>query len=66
MAAAPSVCITVPFHSDLDYLEQALRSLLAQTDPDWTAIVVDDAGPQPAIDLVEAIADPRVRCVRNA
>lgn len=59
------MCITVPFHSGLDYLEQALRSLLAQSDPIWTAIVVDDAGPQPATDVVDALADPRLRCVRN-
>lgn len=65
MGIEPSVCITVPFLSGLTYLEQALRSLLTQSEPEWSAIVVDDAGPQPAADLVDALADSRLRCVRN-
>lgn len=64
--ATVQVCITLPFFSNLDYLDIALRSLLAQTDPDWTAIVVDDASPEPGADQVVArLADPRVRFLRN-
>jgi glycosyltransferase involved in cell wall biosynthesis len=65
MSAEPSICITIPFHSNVGYLDEALRSLVAQSDPDWTAIVVDDAGPLPAAATVDALADPRLRCLRN-
>jgi glycosyltransferase involved in cell wall biosynthesis len=64
--AALRICIAVPFFSDLAYLEIALRSIVAQTDPQWTAIVVDDASPEPGADeLVARLDDPRIRYVRN-
>jgi glycosyltransferase involved in cell wall biosynthesis len=70
MTAEPSevlrVCVALPFHSNIDYLETALRSVLAQTDAQWTAIVVDDASPEPGAEaVVVALGDSRVRYVRN-
>ena len=63
---APRICITVPFFSNLEYLHVALRSLLAQTDPHWTAIVVDDASPEAGADsVVAALGDARMRFMRN-
>jgi len=70
MTAEPSdvlgVCVAIPFFSNLDYLGIALRSLVAQTDGKWTAIVVDDVGPDlGAEQLVVSFADSRIRYVRN-
>jgi glycosyltransferase involved in cell wall biosynthesis len=63
---APRICVALPFFSNLDYLGTALRSLVAQTDPQWTAIVVDDASTDHGADeVVAALADRRVRYVRN-
>ena len=60
------ICLAIPFFSGLDYLSLALRSLIDQTDPGWTAIVVDDASPEDgAAALVAEIGDRRVRYVRN-
>jgi glycosyltransferase involved in cell wall biosynthesis len=60
------ICIALPFFSNLDYLDVALRSLLAQTDPHWTAIVVDDASPEAGADaVVAALGDSRLRFIRN-
>ncbi len=60
------ICLVVPFYSNLDYLQKAVRSLVAQTDPQWTATVVDDASPERgADDVVAALGDGRVRYVRN-
>ena len=60
------ICIAIPFFSNLEYLRTALRSLVAQTDPHWTAIVVDDASPERGADaVVAALDDLRVRYVRN-
>lgn len=60
------VCVALPFYSNLDYLETALRSVVAQTDARWTAIVVDDASPEHgAEELVAALGDSRVRYVCN-
>ena len=70
MTAEPSdalrVCVAIPFFSNLDYLDVALQSLVAQTDVMWTAIVVDDCSPQAgARAVVAALGDPRVRYTRN-
>ncbi|MEP7113940.1 MAG: glycosyltransferase [Ilumatobacteraceae bacterium] len=62
----PRVCITIPFYANLGYLEAALRSLVAQTDDDWSAIVIDDASPEPgARQLVAELGDDRVRYMCN-
>jgi len=62
----PRICIALPFFSNLGYLESALRSLIEQTDRDWTAIVVDDASPElGAEDVVARLGDRRIRALRN-
>ncbi len=63
----PGVCVTIPYYSNLSYLDAALQSLVAQTDTDWTAIVIDDASPETgARDHALDLGDRRIRCVRNA
>jgi glycosyltransferase involved in cell wall biosynthesis len=62
----PSVCITIPFYANVCYLEDALDSLIAQTDAGWTAIVVDDASAgRAAPQLVSSLGEDRIRYVRN-
>ena len=70
MTAGPSdalrFCVAIPFFSNLDYLRLALQSLVDQTDPVWTAIVVDDASPEVGAEqVVAALGDSRFRYVRN-
>jgi glycosyltransferase involved in cell wall biosynthesis len=70
MTAEPSdalgVCVAIPYFSNLDYLDVALRSLVAQTDPLWRAIVVDDCSPEVGAEqVVAALRDSRMRYVRN-
>jgi len=65
-APALTIGIAIPFYSRLDYLRTALASLVEQSDPDWTAVVVDDHSPETGVGaLVGALADPRIRHVRN-
>lgn len=62
----PSICITIPFHDNLAFLEAALRSLESQTDADWTAIVVDDASAERGVrQRVGLLGDDRIQYVRN-
>lgn len=62
----PKVCITIPFYANLAYLDAALRSLVSQTDDEWTAIVVDDASAElGARRMVAELDDDRIRYVRN-
>ncbi|MBU3704197.1 MAG: glycosyltransferase family 2 protein [Ilumatobacteraceae bacterium] len=62
---APRITFAMPFYRGLDHLVSALSSVLAQTIPDWEAIVVDDAGPESAEAVVAGFNDPRIRYVRN-
>lgn len=60
------LAIAVPFHAGLEYLAEALASARAQTDPEWSLLVVDDSGRESgARALVEALDDARVRYVAN-
>ena len=64
---APAVSVLVPAYGCAGYIGDALRSLQAQTMPDWEAIVVDDGSPD---DLVAAMApfagDARIRLLQTA
>jgi glycosyltransferase involved in cell wall biosynthesis len=63
---APDIVVTVPFYRDLALLEQALRSVVAQTDRAWRAVVVDDGSPIGGVEgVLRAIDDPRITSVRN-
>ncbi len=57
----------MPFYGRADHFRAAVESVLAQTDPDWRLVVIDDHNPDeaPGHWLVE-LGDSRIRYVRNA
>jgi glycosyltransferase involved in cell wall biosynthesis len=56
----------VPFYRNTAYLRHTLDSIVAQTEPRWRAVVIDDAGPEPeASAVVASYADARIGYVRN-
>jgi len=61
----PSYAVTVPYYSNAAYLRETLDSVVAQTDPDWCCIVVDDSPDAGAAAVVGAVGDPRIRLERN-
>ena len=63
--AVPAISFTIPYYDNAGYLAEAIDSVRAQTESDWELIVVDDAGPEPAHDLVAAYGDERITYVRN-
>ena len=65
MTTPAAITFALPYYSNLGYLREAIDSVLAQTISNWEMIVVDDAGPEPAADLVATLDDPRIRYVRN-
>jgi glycosyltransferase involved in cell wall biosynthesis len=61
-----SLEFVIPYYGNPGYLRETVASLLAQTDPDWTATVLDDHDPDPSVgDWVNGLSDPRLRAVRN-
>jgi hypothetical protein len=58
--------VMLPYYGDPGLMRQAVRSVLAQTDPDWRLTVVDD-GTEPGVpEWFAGLGDPRVRYLRNA
>lgn len=47
------------------FVERTVQSMLAQTWPNWNAIVIDDGSTDDTADIVERVGDSRVRLVRQ-
>ncbi|MCR2762252.1 glycosyltransferase [Microbacterium sp. zg.B48] len=67
MSTPAAVTVIVPGHDVARYAADALASLRAQSMPDWTAILVDDASTDATAEVfaAAAAADPRFRFVRH-
>jgi glycosyltransferase involved in cell wall biosynthesis len=64
--AVPSLQILVPFWGDPELLYAAIDSVLAQSDPQWSLVVVDDAYPDPDVAKhFAAVSDARISYQRN-
>ena len=53
---SPTFSVLVPTYNQADYLAKALDSLIAQTDPDWEAVVVNDGSTDHTHEVLEAYA----------
>ncbi|TFU14208.1 glycosyltransferase family 2 protein [Thermus tengchongensis] len=58
------ISVLIPTKGRPGMLREALRSLQAQTFPHWEAVVAED-GEGEGLEVVSALADPRVRGLRN-
>jgi glycosyltransferase involved in cell wall biosynthesis len=58
--------VTVPYYANPAYLRLTLDSVVAQTDPHWWCVVVDDSPDDSAVAVVAAVGDPRIRIEPNA
>ena len=61
-----SVSVIIPCYNVRDYVADTLDSLLRQTHPLWSAIVIDDGSTDGTAELVRDYTDPRIRLVRQA
>lgn len=56
----------MPFYGDPEQLRAAVESVLAQTDPEWRLVVIDDQYPDRAPgEWVRSLGDPRVHYLLN-
>lgn len=60
-----SVTFAIPFYTGITYLARGLRSIVAQDDPSWEAVVCDDGPEQGVEEVVRSFGDGRVRYLRN-
>ena len=61
MSDRVSVTIGIPFLNARRYLEDAVRSVFAQTHGDWELLLIDDGSTDGSIAVVRHLDDPRVR-----
>jgi glycosyltransferase involved in cell wall biosynthesis len=64
----PFASILIPTYNHERYIGPALDSVLAQTDPDWEAIIVDDGSTDRSGAIIDAYAarDSRIKAVHQA
>jgi glycosyltransferase involved in cell wall biosynthesis len=63
--STPGIDVMMPYYGDVPLMQAAVRSVLAQTDPDWHLTVVDDGEAAGVPEWFEQLADPRVTYLRN-
>lgn len=61
----PRVTVLMPVYNGARYVEQAVRSVLAQTFADLELVVIDDGSTDQSARIVESMEDSRIRFVRN-
>jgi len=58
--------IALPFYGDVGFLKEAVASVIAQTDPNWRLLVVDDGYPDETLPAWFAgLNDSRISYLRN-
>ncbi len=62
----PRVSVILPTYNRLNFLRDALASVLAQTVQDWELVIVDDGSTDDTIPWIRALNDPRVHIVERA
>ena len=57
----------IPFFKGLAFLKEAVESVIAQSNPHWTLVVMDDCGPEGgrARDWIASLADERISYLRH-
>lgn len=62
---SPAITVLMPVFNARDYLAESLESVLGQSFGDFELLVIDDGSADGTGDYFAALADPRVRVLRN-
>ena len=62
---APSVSVVMPVYNGLQYLTDAVQSILNQTFLDFEFIIVDDGSTERTIELINSFKDRRIVLLKN-
>lgn len=65
MKDTPLISVIMSVYNEQDYIEDALRSILDQTEPDFELIIVDDCSTDDTVSIIEGLNDDRIILVRN-
>lgn len=62
---SPFFSVVIPLYNKSGYIERTVKSVLAQSFPDFELVIVDDGSSDDGPAKVEALGDPRIRLVRQ-
>lgn len=63
---SPVISVVICTYNNADYLPWAVRSVMAQTDPAWELLIIDDGSTDATPAYLETLqGDPRIRCYRQ-
>jgi glycosyltransferase involved in cell wall biosynthesis len=65
-ASGVRVGIIIPAYNAAPWIADAIRSVLAQSHPDWRLVVVDDGSTDTTTHIIASFSDPRISQVRQA
>jgi glycosyltransferase involved in cell wall biosynthesis len=65
LESTPQVSVIIPTYNRAQYIEESIRSVLVQSYTDLEVVVVDDGSVDDTEKVVSAIADPRLRYIRQ-
>lgn len=57
--------VVIPLYNKEKHIQQAIKSVLAQTNQDFELIVVDDGSTDVSFEVANSIQDPRIRIIRQ-
>ena len=61
----PGISVIIPTYNRAHLISRSAKSVLAQTYPDFELIIVDDGSGDNTEEIIEALADPRIRYLRH-
>src|SRR5207248_11536007 len=61
----PAVSVCIPAYNAIRFIDEAVRSVLAQSFGDLELVIVDDASHDGTAEAAESYGDARVRLFRN-
>ncbi len=62
---APLISVILPVWKGARFLDEAIRSILGQTEGDFEFIILDDASPDDSLEIIQSHRDPRIVLVRQ-
>ncbi len=60
------IAIVVPAYNVAPFIRDTIQSVIDQTHPDWSLVIVDDGSTDATTAVADSFADPRIHVIRQA